>query len=829
MPEQRPRNIANLKVVLGGNVSVCEWPSVSVKDLYRQIFNQSAKYESYESAKANGLWYFEDTLAVLDNWVILKYDAQPFLSSSLTSNPSGFPDAKDCITINTTNISGYSSNTYSLAKNQPWSVDLNILPMDSQNTKKVQSLIVKDGDKVQKAETAQAIVDHFGLDGIFTTILKDTDVTSPKIVFNVGQYYYVFDRNSANLLIYKTVEGIELIKTIYTGYSLKSGGKNQSTDSTTPKNNRLYTLMFYPLSTKLYIGCGSIDPWKAGNDYVSFSGYVNIPAGNLGVTVYGATAAFTVNKLIHEESGRFSRPNVEVNNPGGATFKTALLGQKSNKALTQLSSVTSTRSVTLEYPTGSSETFNDNFKYLNKKVSYIFSPIRGGGKRSKIAWSYDVTLNSTDDRYYSPTICRSELYISPYINSVGQRSRDVSTYVLNASVTLTGEQSSATVVLTNRDMATENLSTSVFDDEYLIWGIRPIQINASYDSTELNNDAKSLVFKGYTNGEPKMEKTKDTATITLTCFDASQRARETYGINLPIYDGWCHLAVMRNLMQEAGYTSADSTILPVEPNQSCYDGHVTYLPDERWHFLMPFHIGENPGYMFSMGTPIWDCMNTIKGISNWYLYGRYDGKLVYAPPYKLFQSYGNRFKEVPTIVGNFDEIRRNLRMDVSFSNFRNAVYRSGVVVQAYDKYNVDTQPVITIMKQKGWPNSIVSTRTFVPWLRWDASHDPSMNDTATIKRAAIAAAKLNSRERRNVSFACWGKRVFPYEIIKIEENVKAETFVNLTTGTESYIVTAVSHNFSNGCLWDTSLECELYDKAAFILYGSDVSGDFTEV
>lgn len=868
MTESRPRNIAQVKVTLGGNVSVCEWPSLSVKDLYRQIFNQNAKYKTYEEAKENGLWYFEDKLTMLDNWVILKYNTKSFIPKESTLSlvnstvlmATGAKDGAMAVIDNfdtnslkalitasirsfqlALNTSG-SSVFYPILKNQPWSVDFIINPMDDLTTQAVQSAIIKDeNNNIKKDETVDYIIKHTRVSSIeeesrtggiisypYKQILMDTDLFSPKLVFNIDKYYFVFDRNTANLLFYEMVDGsLSFIKKMATGYLAVAGGKNQENDDGTPENNKLYTLMFYPLGTKLYVGLGSTDPNKAGNNYISFNDYVDIPAGEILITGYGADAGFTINRLIHEEEGTFSRPPTEINNTSGATLKTALLGQKSNKAATGLTNITSTKEVTVKYPVSTNEIFANNFSYLNENAEYVFVPTKGSGTRNKVAWSYDVVLRSLGNRYYSPAICRTELYIPPYVKTVSQRSRDVSEYVLNASVTLTVEQSSASVTLTNRDMDTENLPTSVFADEYLIWGIRPIKINAAYNSADLNNDAKSLVFKGYTNGEPKMEKSKDTATITLTCFDASQRARESYGLNLPIYDGWCHLAVMRNLMEEAGYTTADSEIIPYEPNQSCYDGHVTYMPDERWHFLMPFHIGENPGFMFAMGTPLWECMSTVKNISYWYLFGRYDGKLVYAPPYKLFQSYGNRFKEVPTTVGNFDEIRRSLSMNVSFSDFRNAIYRSGTIIQTYDGHNVDTLPMIIIMKQKGWPNSIVSEKTFVPWLRWDAAHDHSINDANVLRRIAVSAAKLSGRERRNINFSCWGKRVFPYEIIKIEENVKAETFVNIESASEAYIVTSVSHSFSEGCVWDTSLECELYDKNAFVLYG-DTAPEFTE-
>lgn len=836
----RPRDIAQLKVLLGGSVDVCEWPSVGTKDLYRQIFNQNSKYKTYEDAQAKGDWYFQDTLAMLDNWVILKYNAEPVLEKVSSSSPSDFPDAKDNITISAseTVIMKPSTNVYPILKNQPWSVDFNIGPMNGKFIKEIQNLSKnEEGEALTKEEIANAVVAKYGIgETVFTKILTDTDPTSPKIIFVVDSYYYVFDRNSRKIFFYKkitTKDGDEettkfvLLKTITTTYSTVEGKKEQANEKTGTKNNKLFTLMFYPLGSKLYIGDGTIDPWKAGNDFVSFSSYVNMPASNIGVMVYGGTAAFTLNYLIHEDLGTFIRPDISVNNPNSTTLKAVMLGQK-KLLLSELKNV-STTSVEIPYEKGDGIFYYEegrDFTYLVDEVSYNFTVTSASGKKSKKKWHYGVSLMSSGYGYYSPAICRCEMYMEPYIRSVGQKLLDITSYVLSASVSLTVEQSTASITLTNRDMPTENFSTSVFENEYLIWGIRPISIYAGYDTQNLE-----LIFKGYTNGEPKIEKTKDTATISLSCIDVSIRAKETFGINLPIYDGWCHLAAMRNLMMEAGYTTSDSQILPVEPyTDTCYEGHTDFLPNEKWHFLVPFHLFETPGYMFQMGTPLWDCMQTIRGISEWYLFGQYDGKLTYAPHYKLFKYRGNLFKETPTVVGDFDEIRRNLRLDVTFGTFRNAIYRSGIIVKDYEKDNVDTEPFVVILKQKGWPSSVIEGKTFVPWLRWDAAHDPSMNSADSVNRAAIIAAKRNSRERRNIGFSCWGKKVIPYEIIQVEENIKSETFINIDAknSAEKYIVTAVNHSFSNGCVWDTSLECELYDPSAFLLSGDTVP-DFVDV
>ena len=193
-------------------------------------------------------------------------------------------------------------------------------------------------------------------------------------------------------------------------------------------------------------------------------------------------------------------------------------------------------------------------------------------------------------------------------------------------------------------------------------------------------------------------------------------------------DGRSYSAISgKHILEFMTNTRDDEVVTIPRVLDSCYEGHVTGLPNEKTHFTLPVYPFGNPHYMPQLGSQIWSEMEKIREIKkDWKLFGRYDGKLVYGPIEKLLTNNDNIFYEVPTNIGEFDEIRKGLSVNVSFKNvFRNAMMRGGLLYLGYkdvdQKYA--TQPVYKIKRQDGWPNN-VEDRTYIPWLRWDVQYNP---------------------------------------------------------------------------------------------------------
>jgi hypothetical protein len=274
--------------------------------------------------------------------------------------------------------------------------------------------------------------------------------------------------------------------------------------------------------------------------------------------------------------------------------------------------------------------------------------------------------------------------------------------VVHVSIQESLESLSATVTLNNRKpfgAGTKGIYTYDYDQsnpdrdkESNFVGVKPITIRggiqdgANFVSRKMleyidpvedfENIEQPVRFRGYIVGREYSRPGSGSSTVTLHCEDCSRRAKDKITMNLPIFDGWCNLAVMYYLARDAGYPIEDIIIQqdPHDPSKfttlydllveakntnpekfegPCFGGHTEGVPEGSkilkglgaevssnvLHAMMPLNIyKQQPNYMFPAGQNSWDCMAAIREFTGFYLYPNAFGKIVYQPPEVAFKT-----------------------------------------------------------------------------------------------------------------------------------------------------------------------------------------------
>lgn len=338
-----------------------------------------------------------------------------------------------------------------------------------------------------------------------------------------------------------------------------------------------------------------------------------------------------------------------------------------------------------------------------------------GGKTSVPKGSEDKTKGSQGPfppkRIYSPAIYKAELFVIPPIIGIPMRPDPQidNADVKMVEVTQNVQDLSASVTLWNREPCRRGQKQSRGPYSFHLkrkgsnfTGVKPITIrggistgNQGFASIAAGQIAagaslgaagavaalvrardliaqalgaqQPIQMKGFVSNRSYSRPSTAESYVTLEIEDYSKPAREQFAVNLPIFDGWCNLAVFYTLCKEAGYL--DDQILfyqnPRNPDDKitirqvmesagtnvdarqggCFAGHVpkfppstgpaarvTNLPPSTIHALMPLNAyREQPNYMFQMGRALWECMQEVREFTGFFLYPNIHGNLIYSP------------------------------------------------------------------------------------------------------------------------------------------------------------------------------------------------------
>jgi hypothetical protein len=278
---------------------------------------------------------------------------------------------------------------------------------------------------------------------------------------------------------------------------------------------------------------------------------------------------------------------------------------------------------------------------------------------------------------------------------------------------------------------------------------------------------------------------------------------------------------MAYLLKEAGFSASNTNTPTVsgsvdQMNGGCFDGHSdSQSSSDTIHAVLPLAmlgVGE-PAYNFSMGTPLWSCMQRIREFTNWYLYPDHEGNIVYQPPSSILSSGSARtFREVDQ-VGNFDEILNDIEEVIDTAEMRNAVIVQGNTC-VYNQDNPEfSQWATHVHIKSAFPDKQNSDDPFfAPYPRMAFIRNPKFEDVNRTRANAAEIFRRLTRDRSTLSFSAWGQLdLHPYDLIKINENIMNETGAN----GKDYVVAShtLTANGEDHTIMST-INCERLDSSA---------------
>lgn len=584
---------------------------------------------------------------------------------------------------------------------------------------------------------------------------------------------------------------------------VKLGERNikASADSDSSNYQKL-NLAIYPIGNQLVVSDGE-DGLRMGvkaarHDSVAIfnnESVLNITEGPIRITTYLGSATYSYSHVLHVPQGIFASPEVNIRASGSNGSPIMFVDFEGRVGAGQAQGETE-----FHLPIGN-DTFYD---FLSETVLKAETSSTNGNLKYKLT----LTSNSNDGgdqlkRIYSPRVYSVQARVRPQtlrvqMNPVQIDKKDI----IRVEVNMTVLGSGATVTLNNRNLADCPPHTGGKYNLAAFNGVKPIQISYGV----VGETRTEVRFTGYVIGRSFGLGAKGTKSdITLRCEDVSIKAKNSYAVNLPIFDGWCHLAAFYYLAREAGYDDDEivynrsgdiklSTIIAQGGGDTenmiggCFSGHEGQVfRGQVIHAPLPMPNNKtSPFYMFPMGTTIWDCMMEIRKFGGFYLFANHKGQLVYAPPENVFTtniagvSTGFIEQGGQEINNNkrFTEIQGQLNVEHKPLNSKNTV-----LVVGYDTNGLDStipigEPIFQVSKDSRWPFNTTS-QNYIPWQATTILRNPMWNDAA---RTAFIAQETFKRINRPYTFVTWNSfgqvGILPYDQIEINESLSNETGVD---------------------------------------------------
>jgi hypothetical protein len=702
-----------------------------------------------------------------------------------------------------------------------------------------------------------------------------------------------------------------------TSFSAAAGNSTQSGD--------LLQLVIYSIQNQLFMIEGQklladTHVGKLTSIEHSFNELLELDESKIKVTFYGGKSSFTFCPIKHPQNGFIQSPTMTVpwvkdkkdtvavslraNYVGKFGFDNDFTNLNPNvdvKAGTD-SVIGTSSELPIPDPHGQQDkVYSTKYDYLKGKVGLkgeLLHNIEESKQKYKLTLSSDP--GAEDKRIFSPAVLSTELQVVPNTTTIKLHPDPQidENDVVRVHISEGPQGSSAMVTLNNRSRVPDGKHTNFFHP----WrGQRPVPTYGRYTYVKGKNNfcgVKPIQIKcGWVGektdkGETPGPRTHFTGFVTqrrynrdapgnsswceLECEDKSKQLKESYAMNLPLFDGWCTLAVIYTLAKEAGLT--DDEILfwqdmvdgkkkirlvdviisgggdPITRQGGCFDGHCRGFPkvpdkyfrsafknkinNEYIHATLPSTIlDENAGYKFDAGMSIWDCMNKVREYSFFYLYCNHFGNLIYGPATEVietakqtiidetnpsFEGEDMTFVEVDT-KKNFNEFQRSLSGTFDTAEMRNSVVVMGLVMSQTKEGVPLWMPQIVVKRQEDWPNNEGDV-AFYPWLKWALIRDMRWNDFRRNQLITDELFRRLTRIKANASFSAWGQPGFhPYMVFKIDESNARETGLDIVgsdvvTGCTKYIAAEVSHTLEaqDGYKWDTQINCEYFDEKAIL-------------
>lgn len=597
-------------------------------------------------------------------------------------------------------------------------------------------------------------------------------------------------------------------------------------------------LVVYPIGNQIIVYDGSNEPginssrYDAGAAVFTLDSTVITGQGAVAVTTYLGAANYRYNHVLHVGSGTLTSPKASISVEGPLTFSVDYEGKVGvGSDLVDKETKDFTYSVPDQKSTDSIYTFLKDTSIeatCTKKVS------------KGIEISYTVTLKSntttTKDfcRNFSPRIYAISMRINPQGRKINLSPDPQinNADIINIQVTQTMEGSTATVVLNNRKLASGSIPKSggKYDTGNFV-GVKPITIK--YGIQKDNETAPiATKFTGYITNRSFTRGGKGAhSTVTIQCEDVSIKAKTTPGINLPIFDGMCHLGAIYFLAREAGYNE-DEIVLGREGDLlknsiegdtvnftgGCFAGHPGNPGnlDLKTHLILPLDSYKtSPHYMFQMGTSLWDCMHEIREFTGYVIYGNNEGKLVYGPLGAQFKRVEQKFSEiagVTGVAGKYDEFQGDLLVKHNPMESRNGSVAMGYIIPATSGGDQIEQPLVHVIRDELWPENI-SNAGYIPWQRIIFVRNPLWNELSKLEENNIERFNRAKRPRIGLSWKAWGQtKLSPYDQITIDELQGDET--NLSN--QSVIITSISDNLdATTKSFFSTFESEVFDPSLY--------------
>jgi len=707
-----------------------------------------------------------------------------------------------------------------------------------------------------------ALYDFFGLDKTQNESTLESEVNSKVDQFEKSDQKKpdqvdIIQRSSSNIL----VPAIDINWGGYTLTVYKTGqlrlsqegkqlGPLQSLEvDTSEENFSEIKLIIYPVGTCIYVLKGELTSDKILTNRVASFDLVNpvmIPESPIMVTFRCGSGAFAFSPVVHPYSGELVSPPMGLSEePDNTVVNVHYVGKYG---------VGSRGTGTIEFPDPNDK--DKLYDYLKGcKIDYELLSAGTGSYLYKIKLSPNIvpTIGATGDEFmkaainsiYSPAVYMSQIFFLQNLETINYSPNpDIDNCdLLNINVSQAVEGSSASITLNNRrDSANCQYASggkyTHREGRDTFTGIKPIKIELGY------NNLLYRVFTGYVTNYKYTRSGVSQSTVELTCEDRSKKLKEQYAVNLPFFDGWCHLAAMYYLARYAGLaddefylyqdpvTGNGTTIASLLTGNSqimqggCFEGHVnqSFTPNQQGissdylHMRLPMALimaGDSPNYAFQMGTPIWSCMEEIRSFSNWYMYFNNWGNLVYGPPKLIVDNISKTFKEVSD-CGDFNEITRNMNVEYNTADTRNYVFLQGLTwlgpkIGTPGGEKGQWSPHISVGAKAGWPNDQTDF-AHCPWRRAAFMRNPKWEDVRLLQLAASEMLRRSIRYRGVENFESWGHpEVFPYHVITIDESGRDETGVN------GMDVIVAAHNLSinvSDLLLTSQFSCETLDQTA---------------
>lgn len=361
---------------------------------------------------------------------------------------------------------------------------------------------------------------------------------------------------------------------------------------------------------------------------------------------------------------------------------------------------------------------------------------------TKFKFEADLTRNETVINT-TPQLLSIELKSPPTTTQIGINTVDLTNRVRNVQLSHGIFDQSGTVVVDNRDGFLKN-SVGVF----------PVTIETGWYRAG-GSLTKSVRFRGFITQIQIDKQSAPYSTATLSLVGRSLQLKDAIAVNLPIYDGEIHTNAITSLLDNAGWAQPRNFV----PNGT------PYFTDETYRLSIPAKPGDQPLYMFSLGQPIWGCIEEIARPTGYWSYVDSKGVFNYVPPFR-----GNpvmTYKEVPSGNFQYDEWM-SLSAVKETQDIRNAV-----IVVGLDASFEKPQYLTSVIKAKGGvgfgdPTAGVDNN-FVPWLRWVVVQDGKLNDKSIVDWVAKRIFDNNNRPRWTTAGRVWGNpSVFPLDTIKID-------------------------------------------------------------